>query len=98
MGNEVYRVRSLDVLNALCKAAKLIGKAGVPDGFVFCHLGEMAIFERLSGRFINDGANECLLRCMCPLRKFKHVRCHGISPCVLPDAVFHATRGYLFLP
>ena len=69
---------SLDVSNALGQMVKLVGKVGVPDGFVFCHFCEMAIFKRLSSQFIDNGTNECLPGGMRSLCKFEHVRGHGV--------------------
>ena len=79
----VLVIGSLDVLNALDQTAELIGKAGVPDGFVLRHFHEVMILKCLSGQFINDGADECLLGGMRLFRILEHVRGHGISSRVL---------------
>jgi hypothetical protein len=36
-------VCTFDVANVLCQMAEFVGKAGVPDVFIFYHIGEMVI-------------------------------------------------------
>ena len=44
--DEVDCISSLDISNALGQTAELIGKAGVPDGFVLSHLCEaVSLFD-----------------------------------------------------